>query len=255
MYTNSQKLTAEIFGTFLLVFFGCGTAMVTGAAIVPTSLAFGLSIIAAAYTIGPISGAHLNPAVSFGMFFDGRITLSEAISYTVAQLLGAFLASLCHFLLVLCGMLGRLDINGETIKASAGDVTFGANSFGTLNFVGALLTEIILTFVFVLVILCVTQSENKGTRDHAGCFIALTLVFVHLIGINLTGTSVNPARSIAPAVFAIGATHGASLIQLWVFVVGPIAGCFLAALVNTMLIKNRKDVSGKDSAKENDDAE
>ena len=241
MYTNSQKLAAEIFGTFLLVFFGCGTAMVTGAAIVPTSLAFGLSIIAAAYTIGPISGAHLNPAVSFGMFFDGRITLSEAISYTVAQLLGAFLASLCHFVLVLCGMLGRLDIKGETIKASVGDVTFGANDFGTLNFVGALIVEVILTFVFVLVILCVTQSENKGVRDHAACFIALTLVFVHLIGINLTGTSVNPARSIAPAVFAIGGTHGKSLIRLWVFVVGPIAGCFLAALVNTMLIKNKKN--------------
>ncbi len=251
MYTNSQKLAAEVFGTFLLVFFGCGTAMVTGAAVVPTSLAFGLSIIAAAYTIGPISGAHLNPAVSFGMFFDGRITLSEAISYTVAQVIGAFLATLCHFVLVLCGMLGYYD-GDEIVKTSIGQVSFGANDFGTLNFLGALIVEIVLTFVFVLVILCVTQSENETTSSHAGFFIALALTFVHLVGINLTGTSVNPARSIAPAVFAIGATDGKSLIQLWVFIVGPLAGCFLAALFNTMLIKN-KQTEGKAKSKDKDD--
>jgi aquaporin Z len=203
-------------------------------------LAFGLSIIAAAYTIGPISGAHLNPAVSFGLFFDGRITLSEALSYTVAQIIGAFLGTFCHFILVLCGMLGTVE-GGEIVKTTVSEVSFGANGFGSLNFVGALLTEILLTFVFVLVILCVTQSENESTSEHAGFFIALALTFVHLVGIGLTGTSVNPARSIAPAVFAIGATNGASLTQLWVFIVGPIAGSFFAALFNTMLIKNKKD--------------
>ena len=250
MYSNSQKLAAEVFGTFVLVFFGCGTAMVTGASVVPTSLAFGLSIVAAAYTIGPISGAHLNPAVSFGLFFDGRITLSEAISYTVAQVIGAFLASLCHFVLVLCGMLGTSD-GGEVVKASVGNVSFGANGFGTLNFLGALIVEILLTFVFVLVILCVTQSEKESVNTHAGFFIALALTFVHLVGINLTGTSVNPARSIAPAVFAIGATGGESIIQLWVFIVGPIAGGFLAALFNTMLIKNTSDKKApKETAKD-----
>ena len=117
MYSNSQKYAAEALGTFILVFFGCGTAMVTGASVVPTALAFGLSIVAAAYTIGKISGAHLNPAVSFAMFFDGRMTLSEAIAYSISQIVGAFAASLCHVILVLCGMLKsvllRSDVTSE----------------------------------------------------------------------------------------------------------------------------------------------
>ncbi|MBR1724476.1 MAG: aquaporin [Ruminococcus sp.] len=238
MYSNTQKYAAEVFGTFVLVFFGCGTAMVTGASVVPTALAFGLSILVAAYTIGPISGAHLNPAVSFGMFFDGRMSISEAIGYTVSQIIGAFVASLCHVVLVLCGAIQVYD-DGEYVNATIGEVSFGANGFGSLNFLGALLTEIILTFVFVLVILCVTQSEDEGTSKHAGLFIGAALTFVHLIGIGLTGTSVNPARSIAPAVFAAGATDGHSLLQLWVFIVGPLAGAFLAAFMNTALIKKK----------------
>ncbi len=244
MYSKSQKLAAEVFGTFVLVFFGCGTAMVTGADVVATSLAFGLSIVAAAYTIGPISGAHLNPAVSFGMFFDGRMTLAEALSYTIAQIIGAFLGTLCHFVLVMCGMLGTVE-GGKVVKTSVSEVSFGANGFGSLNFAGALLVEILLTFVFVLVILCVTQSDNESTSTHAGFFIALALTFVHLVGIKLTGTSVNPARSIPPAIFATGATNGKSIAQLWVFIVGPITGSFLAALFNTMLIKNTKNKPAK----------
>jgi aquaporin Z len=239
MYSNTQKYAAEAFGTFVLVFFGCGTAMVTGANVVATSLAFGLSILVAAYTIGPISGAHLNPAVSFGMFFDGRMKIGEAIGYTISQIVGAFVATLCHVVLVLCGMLSYTDMDGDRVKASISEVSFGANGFGDLNFVGALLTEVILTFVFVLVILCVTQSDDEGTSKHAGLFIAAALTFVHLVGIGLTGTSVNPARSIAPAIFAIGATDGHSLLQLWVFIVGPIAGAFLAAFMNTALIKKK----------------
>ncbi len=239
MYSNTQKYAAEAFGTFVLVFFGCGTAMVTGANVVATSLAFGLSILVAAYTIGPISGAHLNPAVSFGMFFDGRMKIGEAIGYTISQIVGAFVATLCHVVLVLCGMLSYTDMDGDRVKASLSEVSFGANGFGDLNFVGALLTEVILTFVFVLVILCVTQSDDEGTSKHAGLFIAAALTFVHLVGIGLTGTSVNPARSIAPAIFAIGATDGHSLLQLWVFIVGPIAGAFLAAFMNTALIKKK----------------
>ena len=239
MYSNTQKYAAEAFGTFVLVFFGCGTAMVTGANVVATSLAFGLSILVAAYTIGPISGAHLNPAVSFGMFFDGRMKIGEAIGYTISQIVGAFVATLCHVVLVLCGMLSYTDMDGDRVKASISEVSFGANGFGDLNFVGALLTEVILTFVFVLVILCVTQSDDEGTSKHAGLFIAAALTFVHLVGLGLTGTSVNPARSIAPAIFAIGATDGHSLLQLWVFIVGPIAGAFLAAFMNTALIKKK----------------
>ena len=241
MYSKSQKLAAEVFGTFILVFFGCGTAMVTGAAVVPTALAFGLSIVAAAYTIGPISGAHLNPAVSFAMFFDGRMTMADALSYTIAQVIGAFLATLCHVVLVLCGALGYVDSDGDIIKRSIGEVAFGANGFGSLNFVGAFLVELVLTCVFVLVILCVTQSDDEGTSKHAGLFIGAALTFVHLVGIGLTGTSVNPARSIPPAIFAAAATDGKSLIQLWVFIIAPIAGAFLAALINTMLIKKKQN--------------
>lgn len=239
MYSNTQKYAAEVFGTFILVFFGCGTAMVTGASTVPTALAFGLSILVAAYTIGPISGAHLNPAVSFGLFFDGRLSIGEAVGYTISQVIGAFIATLCHVVLVLCGALSYIDSDGDKIKASLSEVSFGANGFGDLNFIGALLTEIVLTFVFVLVILCVTQSDDEGTSKHAGLFIGAALTFVHLIGIGLTGTSVNPARSIAPAVFAIGATDGSSILQLWVFIVGPLAGAFLAAFFNTALIKKK----------------
>ena len=127
----------------------------------------------------------------------------------------------------------------DKVKAALSEVSFGANGFGGLNFIGALLTEVILTFVFVLVILCVTQSDDEGTQKHAGLFIGAALTFVHLIGIGLTGTSVNPARSIAPAVFAIGATDGKSILQLWVFIVGPLAGAFLAAFLNTALIKKK----------------
>ncbi|MCR5143192.1 MAG: aquaporin [Ruminococcus sp.] len=238
MYSNTQKYAAEAFGTFVLVFFGCGTAMVTGAATVPTALAFGLSILVAAYTIGPISGAHLNPAVSFGLFFDGRLSIGEAVGYTISQVIGAFIATLCHVVLVLCGAI-QIYEDGEYAKATISEVNFGANGFGDLNFIGALLTEIILTFVFVLVVLCVTQSDDEGTSKHAGLFIGAALTFVHLIGIGLTGTSVNPARSIAPAVFAIGKTDGSSLLQLWVFIVGPLAGAFLAAFLNTALIKKK----------------
>ena len=239
MYSKTQKFLAEAFGTFILVFFGCGTAMVTGAAVVPTALAFGLSILAAAYTIGGISGAHLNPAVSFGMFFDGRMSLTDAIGYSVSQIIGAFIGTLCHVVLVLCGMLSSIDYEGDVVKASISEVSFGANGFGTLNFIGALIVEIVLTCIFVLVILCVTQSDDEGTLRHAGLFIGAALTFVHLIGINLTGTSVNPARSIAPAIFAAGATDGKSLLQLWVFIVGPMAGSFLAAFINTALIKKK----------------
>ncbi len=246
MYSKSQKLCAEAFGTFILVFFGCGTAMVTGAAVVPTSLAFGLSILVAAYTIGGISGAHLNPAVSFAMFFDGRMSLADAISYSVAQTVGAFIATLMHLVLALCGMLSVYDPEEEEyVRVSLDEISFGANTFGetgdsALNIVGAILVEIILTCIFVLVILCVTQSEDEGTSKHAGLFIGAALVFVHLIGINLTGTSVNPARSIAPAIFATICKGDINyLLEGLVFIIAPLAGAFAAAFINTALIKKK----------------
>lgn len=241
-YSQPKKLAAEAFGTFILVFFGCGTAMVTGGSVVPTALAFGLSIVVAAYTIGKISGAHLNPAVSFAMYFDGRMSLNEAIGYSIAQVVGGFCATLCHVILVLCGFMGTLEFDGDDVDkvhAEIGETVFGANGFGTMNFFGALITEIILTTIFVLVILAVTQSDDEGTSKHAGLFIGAALVFVHLIGIGMTGTSVNPARSLAPAIFSAGATDGDSLKELWVFIVGPMAGAFLAAMINSLLIKDK----------------
>lgn len=242
MNARTQKYIAEIMGTFILVFFGCGTAMVTGASVVPTAFAFGISIIAAAYTFGKISGAHLNPAVSFAMLVDGKMKMDEFVGYVISQVVGAFAATGILAILVKCGMLGeRYNSKGKLVSANdLSDTAFGANGFGNLNFFGALLVEIILTFVFVLVILNVTESEDEGTRKHAAVFIGITLFFVHIIGIGLTGTSVNPARSLAPAVFGAGCTDGDSLKELWVFIVGPLVGAFIAALVNSSLLRKKK---------------
>ncbi|MBQ7186323.1 MAG: aquaporin [Ruminococcus sp.] len=232
MYTKSQKLLAEFLGTFGLVFFGCGTA-IFGGDLVAISLAFGLSIVVAAYTIGKISGAHLNPAVSFAMYFDKRMSLNDAIAYSVAQIAGSVFASLCHLIIVAC--TGRIKI---------GDCLFGANMFGDYsaaktNFFGALLVEIILTAVFVLFVLSVTGSRDEGTSKHAGLFIGLALTFVHLIGIPLTGTSVNPARSIGPAIFGSIASGGKSLLHMFIFIIGPMCGAFVAAFIYSFLIKDK----------------
>lgn len=232
MNTKTQKYIAEVLGTFILVFFGCGTAMVTGANVVATSLAFGISIIVAAYTFGKISGAHLNPAVSFAMLVDGKMKTDEFIGYVISQVIGAFAATGTLAIIVATGALGK--------NAGIGDSSFGANGFGNMNFFGALLVEIILTFIFVLVIINITESEDEGTKKHAPIFIGIALTFVHLLGINLTGTSVNPARSLAPAVFGIGATDGDSIAQVWVFIVGPMVGAFIAALVNSILLRKKK---------------
>ena len=227
MYSKSQKLMAEILGTFVLVFFGCGTAMFTNANIVATSLAFGLSIVIAAYTVGKISGAHLNPAVSFAMAFDGRMSFGDAIAYSVAQIIGAFSASLCHLIIIVAS------------DAKVKNVSFGANTYTGLNFFGAFLVEVILTVVFIVVVLSVTGSKDESTQKNAPLFIGLGLTFVHLMGINLTGTSVNPARSLAPAIFGIGGTDWASLKQLWIFLLAPMVGAFVAALIYSMVIKDK----------------
>ena len=234
MYSKSKKLVAEALGTFGLVFFGCGTAIFSGN-LFATAVAFGLSILVCVLTVGKISGAHLNPAVSFAMFFDGRMSFSDAIAYTVSQIVGAFCASLTHLILI--------ATSARKIK----QCSFGANLFGEtgggfqVNFFGALLTEIILTTVFVLVVLSVTASTNEHTQKNAAWFIGLALTFVHLIGINITGTSVNPARSIAPAVFGAAATSGYSMAHLWVFIVGPMIGSFVAAMLYGALIKGKAD--------------
>ncbi|MBR6872563.1 MAG: aquaporin [Ruminococcus sp.] len=228
MYSKSQKLIAEFLGTFGLVFFGCGTAIFTNGNVVATSLAFGLSIVIAAYTVGKISGAHLNPAVSFAMFFDGRMSINDAIAYSVSQTVGSVCASLCHLIIVACS---DMKIN---------QCSFGANSFGGLNFFGAFLVEVILTCVFVLFILSITAHKDAGIQKHAGLFIGAALTFVHLIGVNLTGTSVNPARSIGPAIFGSFATGGKSMLWLLVFLIAPMCGAFVAALVYSLLLKEKE---------------
>lgn len=216
---DMRKYLCEFLGTCVLVLFGCGVAVMTDADIVATSLAFGLSIVAVAYTIGKVSGCHVNPAVSFAMWIDKRMSTKDFIGYVVAQVLGALAGS---------GLLA-LIINSTSME-NFHDTGLGANAFAELatssniTMLGALIVEIILTFVFVLAVMGVTRDKKK--ESVAPIVIGLALVLVHLLGIRLTGTSVNPARSLAPAILLGGET----LSQVWVFIVGPLVGAAFAAL-------------------------
>lgn len=211
----SKKLTAEVIGTFILVLFGCGAAVIGGSGIGFTgiSLAFGLAIVAAAYGLGAISGAHLNPAVSFGMVAAGRMTISDAISYSIAQIIGAILGAGVLYLIASgsAGWTGGLGENG-----------YGAGYLGEYSLTAALVFEVVMTFLFVTVILGATGSGSA--LGFAGLAIGLTLAAIHLVGINVTGVSVNPARSIGPALFS----GGSALTQLWVFIAAPLVGGLLA---------------------------
>ena len=221
MSKELKKYIAEFIGTAILVLFGCGTAVITGGDIVPTALAFGLAIVAAAYAIGDISGCHVNPAVSLAMLINKKLKPKDFCWYVVAQILGALAGSL-----LLWAILSLIGID----KASG----LGENAFIVDNTGGmwaSLLVEIILTFVFVYTILGVTSDKNKS--HIAGIVIGLTLAFVHLLGISWTGTSVNPARSIAPALLL----GGTALSQLWVFIVAPLAGGAIAACTYKLLNK------------------
>ena len=213
-----KKYLAELVGTFVLTFLGCGTAVALGcgsdtASIVGTALAFGLSVVAMAYTVGGISGCHINPAITLGCFLSGRMSAKDCGMYMVFQVIGAILAAAVLSLVV------------STAGAEAVITTdTGANNcaFGVTN---GLTVEIILTALFVLVVLGATSKTNGATNNFAGLAIGLSLVLIHLVGIHFTGTSVNPARSIGPALFA----GGQPLAELWVFIVGPLVGGALAA--------------------------
>ena len=211
----SKKLIAEIIGTFILVLFGCGAAVIGGASIGFTgiSLAFGLAIVAAAYGLGAISGAHLNPAVSFGMVAAGRMTVAEAVSYTIAQVIGAILGAGVLYLIAsgTAGWAGGLGANG-----------YGPGYLGEYSLTAALVFEAVMTFLFVTVILGATGKGSAA--GFAGLAIGLTLAAIHLVGINVTGVSVNPARSIGPALF----TGGSAMAQLWVFIAAPLLGGLVA---------------------------
>ena len=214
-----KKYIAECIGTFVLTLLGCGTAMFLGcntpAGVVGTAIAFGLTVIAMAYTIGAISGCHINPAITLAVALSGRMTWKDACGYWCGQIIGGILAG--AVLLLLTKVVAAPDLTG-------GLGTNGVANAGGVG--GALLVECIATFIFVLVVLGATDAK-KGAGNLAGLAIGLTLILVHLVCINLTGTSVNPARSIGPALFA----GGAALKDVWVFIVGPCVGAALSACV------------------------
>ena len=221
-----KKFFAEFIGTMTLVILGCGTAMlvgcdaVNGGGYILTALAFGLTIVAMAYSIGNISGCHINPAVSLGVLLSGGMTAAEFISYVIAQCLGALAGS---------GILAAIFSLGNVTDMTGG---FGSNGLAGVggSAIAGLLVEIVLTFIFVTAILGVT-SKKANHGSFGGLVIGLTLVVVHILGIGLTGTSVNPARSFGPALVAAIGGNTAALSCLWVFIVGPFVGAALAAIV------------------------
>ena len=219
-----RKYIAEFIGTLILVLFGTGTAVITGGNLIVTSLAFGLSIVACAYVIGDISGCHVNPAVSLAMLISKKLKLKDFCGYVIAQIAGAFAGSGILYLILSSSLIGT-----DTLGANG----YGALSAVDLNLLGAIVTEVILTFIFVYTILGVTSDDKKSSV--AGIVIGLTLTFVHLLGIALTGTSVNPARSLAPAVI----TGGDALCQVWVFILFPLVGAALAAVTYKFLNKTK----------------
>lgn len=220
----AKKAIAEFIGTFVLVFIGPACAVLGGGmggvGILGIAMAFGLALMAMCYSIGTISGCHINPAVSVAMFINRRINFVELIYYIIAQCLGAILASTVLYAILKAGHMPLTN--------------FGQNSFGHFTWWGVFLTEFVLTFIFVLVILVVTG--RKGNPLVAGLVIGLTLTAMHLVGIPVDGTSVNPARSLGPALFA----GGVALSQLWVFIVAPIAGGILSSIVSIFILDSEK---------------
>ena len=218
-----KKYIAELVGTFVLVFFACGTAAVVGCSAengtgyLLTALAFGLVIVAMAYSIGNVSGCHINPAVSIAMLVSGKLSVKDFIGYVAAQFIGATLGAAMLALFV--GV----------------DSGLGANALYNGDIVLSLLIEVILTFVFVLAILGVTSKTENGAV--AGIVIGLSLTLVHILGISFTGTSVNPARSFGPALFV----GGDALSNVWVFIVAPLVGGVLAAVVYKFLASDSEE--------------
>lgn len=225
-----KKYIAEFIGTMVLVTMGCGTAMLVGcdaaagSGYLLTALAFGLSIVAMAYSIGNISGCHVNPAVSLAVFMRGGISGKDFAGYVIAQVLGALVGALLLFAIFTLG--GVPDLTGA----------LGTNGLAGVsgNIVAGLLVEIVLTFIFVLTILGVTSPKFRN-GPLAGLVIGATLTFVHILGIGLTGTSVNPARSFGPAIVCLFKGNFAPLASVWIFIVGPLIGAAIAAVVYGLL--------------------
>ena len=235
---KTRSLLAELLGTAMLVFFGVGVATLSfgfkiagtsiSAGIVATALAFGLVLMMMVYALGPISGCHVNPAVTIGLLVARKISLSDAVGYWVAQVVGAIAGA--------AALYGVVHATSSYTKSMGlGTNGYGSNSMVGLNAGGALVIEVIMTFLFVLAILAVTRRTSNAAV--AGLVIGLTLTLVHIIGIALDGTSVNPARSIGPALFV----GGDALRQLWVFILGPLVGGVLAALVYLVFYPTTED--------------
>ena len=214
-----KKYLAEMVGTFVLTFLGCGAAVALGcgadtASIVGTAIAFGLAVVAMAYTIGGISGCHINPAITLGVSLNGGIDAKDCGMYIIFQVIGAIVAAA-----VLAGIVATDPSAVITTATGANTCAYGAAN--------GLIVEIVLTCLFVLVVLGATSKTNGATNNFAGLAIGLSLILIHLVGIHFTGTSVNPARSIGPALFE----GGQALADLWVFIVGPLVGGALAACI------------------------
>ena len=225
-----KKYVAEFIGTFTLVFMGCGTAMLVGcdsemgSGYILTAFAFGLAIIAMAYGVGNISGGHVNPAVSIGVLISGGMSIKDFCGYVIFQILGALAGS---------GVLYLIFDMGHIEDKTGGLGTNGLGGVGESAGAG-IAVEIILTFLFVILILGVT-SKNQNHGSFGGLIIGLTLVGIHIIGIGLTGTSVNPARSLGPAIIAAITGNSAPIEVVWVFIVAPLSGGSLAAVVYRFL--------------------
>lgn len=229
-----KKYVAEFIGTAVLTLFGCGSAAISGGidgtlGILGIAMAFGLSIVAMAYVIGDVSGCHINPAVSLGVFLNKGMSAKDFAGYLAAQFLGGIAGAG-----ILFGIISSTGL-GAVAETGLGQNGFGEASYVGLGMGGAVLVEVILTFVFVFTILGVTAKAENGKV--AGLVIGLTLTFVHILGIPLTGTSVNPARSLGPALLA---GNGTALPQVWVFIVAPLAGAAIAAVVYKVICKTEK---------------
>lgn len=234
-----RRAGAEFLGTFVLVFGGVGSAVIAGEHIgaLGVAFAFGLSLLAMAYAIGPISGCHINPAVTMGLLVSRRIELSEAVRYWLAQVLGAIVAA-AVLLVVAKARQGGYD---------AGEAGFGANGYGDHSpggyaLGGALLAEVVLTAFLVFTVLAAT--DRIASVAFAGIPIGLVLTLIHLVGIPVTNTSVNPARSIGPALFV----GDWALEQLWLFIVAPLLGALLAAGAHHLLFAGSSPVDSEESA-------
>ena len=213
-----KKYLAEMIGTMVLVLMGCGAAVFAGAdqpfftiGTLGVAFAFGLSVVAMAYTIGSISGCHINPAITFGVYLSGRMSSKDALMYMLFQIIGAIIGSSILWFLA--------KDSGSTTTLT------GANGFAEGKIAEAFVAETVFTFIFVLVVLGVTAKN--GLNKFAGLAIGLALVLIHIVCIPITGTSVNPARSIGPAIFE----GGVALTQLWLFIVAPLLGAAISALV------------------------